>query len=213
MIGQITAISAKWTHFLQIGVSTVTLIIATIIFLTKREKKICGIVMLACASLTYVVIVLTNNNIICFAYAFPILFSTMVLLNVRFVIAGDIIILGANVIRLVMQYSNISKDEQQSLIVVVFASILTCFAAFRVVKQLIRNNEENIETITDAAKKQEENHKKTMAVAEEVSRHLGNAMEMLDRLNESVDNTLQHDCSIILFYHILSICTFSTYRR
>ncbi|MCH5333940.1 MAG: hypothetical protein J1D89_08270, partial [Agathobacter sp.] len=97
MIGQITAISADWKYFLQICVSSVALIVTTIMFLTKREQKVCGIVMLSCASFAYAVIVLTNDNIVCFAYAFPILFSTMVLLNKRFVIAGGIIIIGANV--------------------------------------------------------------------------------------------------------------------
>ncbi|MCH5275040.1 MAG: chemotaxis protein [Lachnospiraceae bacterium] len=189
MIAQVTTTSAEWYHFLQIGVSIAALIIATVIFFMKREQKVCGIVMLSCASLAYAVIVLTNNNIICFAYAFPILFSTMVLLNVRFVIAGDSIIIGACVIRLVMRYGSSSTEDQRSLIVVVFASILTCYAASRVVKLLIKNNEENIGTITAAAKDQEENHKKTISVAEEVSRHFGDAMEMLDRLNESVDTS------------------------
>ena len=189
MIGQITAVSADWKYFLQAGVSVAALVVTTITFLTKRDKKVCGIVMLSCASLAYAVIVLTNNNVVCFAYAFPILFSTMVLLNKRFVIAGGIIIIGANVIRLVARYSQSSADDQQTLIVVVFAGILTYFAAFRVVKQLIQNNAENIETITAAARNQDENHKRTISVAEEVSRHFIDAMEMLDQLNQSVDTS------------------------
>ena len=137
----------------------------------------------------FVVIVLATNNIESFSYAFPILFASMALLNVRFVIAGDIIILSANVIRLALRYGSADQNTQQSLFVAVFASALTCYAASRVVKLLIRNNEENIAAITEAAQKQEENHKKTMAVAEELGRHFTGAMEMLDRLSQSVDTS------------------------
>lgn len=189
MFGQITAVEAGWNHYFQVIVSVVAIIVATAFFLTKREQKICGIGMLAAASLAYMVIVLCSNNIECFAYGFAVLFSTMVLLNVRFVIAGAVIIITTNIIKLAMYYGSADGDRQQSLFVAVFASILICFAAARVLKLLIRNNEENVATITEAAKKQEISHKKTIAVAEEVTKHFAEAMEMLDRLNQSVDTS------------------------
>ncbi len=189
MIGQVTAVGAGWNHYLQMGVSLVALAVSTVIYLLKREEKICGIVMLASAAIAYVVIVLCTNNTECFAYAFPILFAAMVLLNVRFVIAGDVIVLLTNIVKLLMKYGGASENDKQSLFVAVFASVLVSFAALRVVQLLIKNNQENIETITAAADKQAANHKKTIAVAEEVSRHFGDAMEMLDRLNQSVDTS------------------------
>lgn len=90
--------------------------------------------MLGCASLAYAVVVLCTDNIECYAYAFPILFASMALLNVRFVIAGDTVIVLTNVTKLAIRYSGADVATEQSLFVTVFASILTCFAAFRVVK-------------------------------------------------------------------------------
>ncbi len=189
MFGQMASVAVAANNWVQVVVSVAALIVSTVFFVTKRDQKICGIVMLASASVAYVVIVLATNNIESFSYAFPILFASMALLNVRFVIAGDIIILSANVIRLALRYGSADQNTQQSLFVAVFASALTCYAASRVVKLLIRNNEENIAAITEAAQKQEENHKKTMAVAEELGRHFTGAMEMLDRLSQSVDTS------------------------
>ena len=189
MIGQMTTAAASWNYWLQTIVSVIAIIIITAFFLTKREQKICSIGMLLSASLAYMVIVLCTENIECFAYGFPILFSTMVLLNFRFVLAGDIIIILTNVIKLAIRFGGSSDDVKEALFVAMLASVLTCFAASCVVKLLVKNNEENMATITDAAKKQEKNHKKTIAVAEEVSRHFVEAMEMLDRLNQSVDTS------------------------
>lgn len=189
MIGQMITSGVRWTYCLQIIVSAVAIVAATVIYIIKREEKVCGIVMLGCASLAYAVIVLGTNNIECYAYAFPILFASMALLNVKFVIAGDVIIVLANVLKLALRYSSAESDTQQALFVAVFASMLTCFAAFRVVQLLIRNNEENIASITEAARKQEENHKRTIAVAEDVARRFEEAMEMLDRLEQSVDTS------------------------
>ena len=189
MIGQITAVQSRWTNWLQIIVSALALVGATAFYVTKKEEKICGIGMLSCASAAYVVIVLCTNNIECFAYAFPILFASMALLNVKFVIAGDVIIVAANVIKLISRYGGNDTNTQQSLFVAVFASALVCFGAFRVVKLLIRNNEENMATITEAAQKQEQSYKKTIAVAEDISRNFADAMEMLDRLDKSVDTS------------------------
>ena len=189
MIGQMTTNEVGWNYWLQTIVSVVAIIVNTAFFVTKRDQKLCSVGMLSCASLAYMVIVLCTENVECFAYGFPILFSTMVLLNFRFVLAGDIIIILTNVIKLAMRYGAVEDAMKEALFVAVFASVLTCFAASSVVTLLIKNNEENTETITAAAQKQEANHKKTIAVAEEVSQHFAEAMDMLDRLNQSVDTS------------------------
>lgn len=189
MLGQMALTEMDWIYWLQLFVSVAALVVSTVVFVKKRQEKICGIVMLSSASLAYVVMVLCDASVTNFSYAFPILFASMALLNVRFVIAGDIIIIGANVLKLLLRYGSSDFDTQKYLFAAVFASVLTCYAASRVVKLLIRNNEENIAAITEAAQKQEENHKKTMAVAEELGGHFKGAMEMLNRLSQSVDTS------------------------
>lgn len=189
MVAQIANFGGKWTHWLQIVVCAVGLIVSTVIYVTSREKRVCGIVLMSIASLAYVVIVLGTDNIECFAYAFPILFASMVFLKIKFVIVGDATIIAANVIKLIIRYGGADTDTQSSLFVAVFASVLVSFAAYRVVKLLIRTNEENMATITETAEKQEKIHIKTQAVAADVAKNFESAMEMLDRLSQSVDTS------------------------
>lgn len=189
MFGQIAAYGFQWRHAAQIIVCAATILISVAAYVTNREKKIGSIVMLLAASLAYMVIVLCSDNIECFSYGFPILFSTMALLHVKYVIAGDIIIISTNILKLAIRYGSAETSIQSSLFVAVFASILTCYAATVILKLLIRNNEENIAAITEAAKQQEASHKKTISVAKDVAKHFTEAMEMLDRLDQSVDTS------------------------
>ena len=78
--------------YLQIGACIVTIIINIVIFITKMDTKMCGVVMLVASSVTYAVIVIASNSAESFAYAFPILFAAVTYLNIRLVIGGNVVI-------------------------------------------------------------------------------------------------------------------------
>ncbi|MGN0168598.1 MAG: methyl-accepting chemotaxis protein [Acetatifactor sp.] len=179
----------NWTHYLQIAAGVLALIVSTVVYVLKRETKMCGIVMLGSATVAYVVTVLFNNNLQSFSYAFPILFAAMVFLNVRIIVAGNAVIIAANLLKLLLRYGSSDASVQQSLFLAVFVSVLVCLASVRTVMLLIRNNAENMETITSAARQQEENGKKMTLVADNISKHFEDAMEMLERLNQSVETS------------------------
>ena len=179
----------SWTHYIQIAAGVLALIVSTVVYILKRDTKMCGIVMLGSASLAYVVTVLFNNNLLSFSYAFPVLFAAMVFLNVRIIAVGNAVIIAANLLKLLLRYSSSDASGQQSLFLAFFISLLIGVASVRIVKLLIRNNAENMEAITDAARRQEESNKKMALVADNISRHFEEAMEMLERLNQSVETS------------------------
>ena len=153
-------------NFMQIGAGVLALVISTVAFVTKRDTMLCGIVILSSATVAYVVTVLTNNNTESFAYAFPILFSSIVFMNVKIVVFGNIVILLANVLKLILRYGSADSAVRQSLILAVLVSVLVGFASIKAVRLLIKNNEENTEAITAAAGRQEESNKKMKLVAD-----------------------------------------------
>ena len=173
----------------QMGVSGLAIIVSTVFFITKRETKMCGIVMMGSATVAYIVILFVNNTLVSFVYAYPILIASMVFLNIRMVTIGNVVILGSNVLKLVLRYGSSDADTQNTMFVAVFVSALICFASIKVTKLLILNNKENTEAIVEAAKKQEETNRTMVLVADNISKHFGEAMEMLDRLSASVDTS------------------------
>ena len=176
-------------NFMQIGAGVLALVISTVAFVTKRDTMLCGIVILSSATVAYVVTVLTNNNTESFAYAFPILFSSIVFMNVKIVVFGNIVILLANVLKLILRYGSADSAVRQSLILAVLVSVLVGFASIKAVRLLIKNNEENTEAITAAAGSQEESNKKMKLVADSIARHFEEAMQLLDNLEKSVETS------------------------
>lgn len=173
--------------YLQIVASALVIIISTVVFLTKQDTKLCGIVILVSASIAYAIIVIVSNSVESFAYGFPILFAAISYLNIRIIIGGNIFILGANIIRLITRSND--TENQQAMILAVLIAAIVCFATIRLLNLLIRNNKENIDVITEAAKKQEANAQMMSEVADNISNLFGEAMDMTDRLDQSIDTS------------------------
>lgn len=189
MIGEALTTGGKLTTWIQLITSVLAMLISTVIYLSMREKRSCGIIVMSVSSLAYLVILFCSDSVEAYTYGFPILFACMVYMKIKFVWAGNAILVLGSLIKLALNFGGADYNMRQSLVLAVFSSVLLAFSAYRVLRLLIRNNEENMATITDAAKQQEANHQKTMSVARELSGHFGDAMQMLDRLNKSVDTS------------------------
>lgn len=187
LIASVAASEATWRVWLQLGVSAVGMIAAVVFFVTMRDTKAGSVGILASATVAYAVCVLMNTNNEVFAYAFPILFAVMAYLNVRMMIWGNSVIIVANIIRLATGIGSADATGKNALIISMFIIILVAFASIMVTRLLIRNNAENMDTIREAASQQEEGNRKMAAVAESISGSFGDAMDMLKRLNESID--------------------------
>lgn len=160
---------------------------SAIVFITKRETKLCAVAILALTSLAYVVILFLNNTFLSFAYAFPILIASMVYLNLRIIIAGNFIIILSNLVKLIVFYGSSEPAMQSNLFVALFVATLASIVTIRIVDLMIKIENENMESITAAAKKQEESNKTMVTVADNISKHFAEAMGMLDNLSQSID--------------------------
>ncbi len=176
-----------WKACLQLGADVAAVAVSTAVFLKMRETKLCAVVMLASGALAYMVIMLFNSSDISFVYAYAILFASMAFLNVRMIIAGNAVIVFSNLLRILIQY-DLKVDGQQAVIVM-FAIILSAVASIKVIKLLLRFNEENMASILEAAGRQEESSRKMASVAENIAKYFDEAMEMVENLKECVDTS------------------------
>lgn len=171
--------------YIQIVANVIAIVVATFGFIQFREQKLGGIIILVSASLAYAVTVLVSTSVESFAYAFPILFAAMAYLNIRLIIGGNSVIVVANVLRLILRLSD--KENTQAYFLAVLISAIVGYASIRIVQMLIRNNAENLATITDAAQQQAENAEKMSTVADDISNLFEEAMQMTERLDASVE--------------------------
>lgn len=187
MVIEIITAGGRPTSWVQLITCVAAIVSTTAICLPRREKRSCGIIMMAIASLAYLIILFCSDNVESYTYGFAILIACTVYLNIKFILAESAVIVLGNLIKLAIHFGGADHEMRQSLFLAVFSAVLVAVATYCVVKLLKRNNEENVAAITEAAKQQEASHRKTLAVAEEVAGHFGDAMQMLDSLNKSVD--------------------------
>lgn len=170
--------------YVQIVVSLLTIIASVVSFIAAKKTRICGIVMLAAASLGYAVVLNFSNSVESFAYAFPILFAAMAYLNMPIMIAGNVIIILANIIKLVIKIGD--KENQQAYILAILISGIVCFATLKMISLFVKNNKENVDTISEAADRQKENADKMQQVASNISTLFEDAIETTEKLDQSV---------------------------
>lgn len=185
LVGHLLISEATWKIYLQLGTDVAAVAASTAVFIKKREEKICSVVMLASASLAYMMVILFNTSDLTFVYAYAILFSAMAFLNMRIIVAGNVVIIVSNLLRILTQYD--LKAEGQQAFIVMLSIVLSAFASIMVIRLLLKFNEENIASIMEAADRQEVASRKMVSTAEDIAEYFNQAMEMVNSLKECVD--------------------------
>ncbi len=169
--------------YLRAGMVALMYIGTVIFYMTGKGQKKAAIGMMACATVAYAVIVLFGENTIVYAYAFPVLFGAMVYYNQRLLIAGNAAIIILNLIRTFI----IDKSQLEQSVMSLLTILLVAYASSVVSKLLIRFNEENINSVAEAAAKQEEGQQKMLQVAGSIIKNFDGAMDRLQSLQGNVD--------------------------
>lgn len=177
--------AGTWKTWLQLISAAAGILISTTAYITNRKKKSCGVIMMASSAIVYAIISLIGTTVSTWTYALPILFAAVAYLNMRLVVCGNVVTLAVTVIRFMMAVTG-QKDALSELVLALITLALSAFASISAVKLLTRFNEENINNISEAAKKQEESNKKLVAVAENITENFESAMEMLGNLKDSI---------------------------
>ena len=168
--------------YLRAGMVALMYIGTVIFYMTGKGQKKAAIGMMACATVAYAVIVLFGENTSVYAYAFPVLFGAMVYYNQRLLIAGNAAIIILNLIRTFI----IDKSQLEQSVMSLLTILLVAYASSVVSKLLIRFNEENINSVAEAAAKQEEGQQKMLQVAGSIIENFDGAMDRLQSLQGNV---------------------------
>lgn len=187
-IGAIINTGSNASLLIQIGVTAVAIVISIVAFLTKRKEKACTVALMASGALTYFIIAIINRNSHTFMYGFIFLFMAMAFMNLRLTICGNVVVILANTIRLIIQYDGSGINEYiTNSFVIMLTFILSAIASVSATKLLLHFNNESIASISNAAEKQADSNKKMILVADNITRHFGEAMDMISNLNDCIN--------------------------
>lgn len=181
----VSSAAVLWQGYLKVIVSVLACIGSTVSYFLWRGQKKGAVGMMVCATIAYAVIVIFGIDLGVYAYAFPVLFGTMVYYNRKLVISGNVAIILVNVIKLFIVAPEQSSEAQ----IAVLTSALAAFASIQICRLLIVFNDENINAVAEAAAVQEANQQKMIEVAGSIIENFDGAMEQLDDLQGNVDTS------------------------
>ncbi len=183
---QVTGVS-----YLQLFSSLAAIIVNVAVFVSKRDSHICEYGMLGSALVVFLILRLVSTTEDNCMYAFPILFAAIVYLNMKTIILSNAVVIIANILRLITHSSNLYNGGTSgaTMFVSVLVSILVGYASIRCTRLLVQFNKENMDEIIESAKKQKESHNLMIQVADNIMKHFGEAMEMMETLETSLSNS------------------------
>ena len=174
---------------LQLVVVAAAMILSTVMFVAKKDTQKCTFAMLISATAMYFVIRLVNGTEATGMYIFPIIIAAMVYCNTKLVVGMCCTAFVANVIRLFLNFSKINDPDGSTMVVTIFISVLLGFVAIMMSKLQVKFNAENAEELMEHAKKQEENNKVMLSVANQINGYFDEAMGMLENLEKEFENS------------------------
>ena len=171
--------------YLRVGVPVVMLIGAIVSYILWKDQKKGALAMIDCAAVAYAVVVLFGSTAGVYAYAFPVLFGIMAYYNRKLLVAGNIIIILINVIRIFYM----DKSQISDSIMALLTMLLVAYASVAICKLLSMFNEENVNAVAEGAARQEASRQKMLEVAGSISSNFDDAMGKLDDLQRSIDTS------------------------
>lgn len=178
--------NSTWRVWLQIGFTVSAIIVDIFALIKNRETKACSVALMGSCALAYVIIVLLNSNTGVYTYVFALIVCSLAFLNVKLAFWGNAVSVAANLLRVIIYWSS-EGDFASRSIIEMFSLLLVALASITVTRLLIRFNEENMASITEAAKEQELTNQTMSQVADEITVHFTEAMQMVDELKQCVD--------------------------
>lgn len=177
--------TVQWQGYLKIVLSVMSCIGVSICYILWRSQKKGCITMMLCATAAYAAIVLFGIDTGVYAYAYPVLFCTMVYYNRRLVVIGNTGIIAINVIKLIIATEEQSAGAQ----IAVMTTVLTAFASLTICKLLTVFKDESVGAVEEAAAVQETNQQKMIQVAGSIIENFDGAMNQLNNLQSNVDTS------------------------
>lgn len=175
---------------IQMAVIAAGIIAGTVAFLKLRTTLVGAFIQILSGVVVYATIELLNRNEYAFIYAFLFIVLSMFFYNVKLVTICNVIIVLTNIARVIIRWDANNPMYSQEALVEMFTFVLVAVASISVVKMMLTFNNENVDSIAAAAKRQEESNQKMVAVADDVASQFANAMENFNNLMSSIEMTL-----------------------
>lgn len=177
----------KGKILIQFVVALAVIIVSVAAYILRKKTRVCELTIAVSMAFGYVVLILLNSTDGVWTYVLPLIMALMVYLNEKLILWADGVAIAGNVIRLIMDYNMYNGVAMASRVLAILVLVIVTCISLSVTKLLKQFFAENMNKIEAAAVIQKENNEKMVVVADNITRHFGQAMDMLDELEKSID--------------------------
>ncbi len=171
--------------YIQVAGIVVSIILAVVMFVTKKDQKIGMMGITGAGALMYTFVSIFNSNPLVFLYGFAVLFIAMIYLNRRLIIWGNSFIVVGYIIHCV-QMGRIGKAETEWVVLGTITIILCAVSSLSAISLLLKFNEENVAVVSQKAKEQAQVSEVLRDVAEQITGSFDKATECLQTLGFAI---------------------------
>ena len=188
MLGLIATDRADTKTFIVIAACAIGVIVDIIVYLTKRGKWICGIILPAVASIVYIVMVVCVDMVFFYMVASAIFVVEMAYLEIKRIVGSGVVIIPVFAVRALMLSKSgaVTPTEAGTSIVImlfIFASVIF------ITRILVAFNKENIATVEEGARKQKEAAERMANVSENIVTYFAEANTYIKELSSAIDTS------------------------
>lgn len=149
----------KGKILIQFVVALAVIIVSVAAYILRKKTRVCELTIAVSMAFGYVVLILLNSTDGVWTYVLP----------------------------LIMDYNMYNGVAMASRVLAILVLVIVTCISLSVTKLLKQFFAENMNKIEAAAVIQKENNEKMVVVADNITRHFGQAMDMLDELEKSID--------------------------
>lgn len=172
---------------IQFITAALVIVVSIAAYIMKKKTRTCEIILSVCIAVGYVIVLLLNSTDGVWTYGIPLIISVIVYLNKRLMYCANGVVIAANIVQLIKDFDSSKSDLLTSRILAILVIILVAIISINIADILIKYFAENMSQIQEAAARQNESNAKMVAVADNISAEFGEAMTMLNELENSVD--------------------------
>ena len=176
---------AEFRIVIQVVFAIVGIVIASIGYIKFRNVKLGSILIVTAPTISYFIAMCCNRTPVTFMYAFPIMFASMVYLNLRMMIYGDILVVLGTIIH-VVRLLNLGVTDTQFAFVEVMISLLCVVGSFFSASVISAINQQNLKSIEEKAKDQLVKAEGMTATAENLIKHFDDANECINQVGDCI---------------------------
>lgn len=162
------------------------MILATVGFISKKEEKTGAIMIVLGPTIAYFVMMCTNSTSLTLIYALPIMLASMVYLNARLMMFGDIVVIIGSFIQII-RLSFAGTMSVDFAVVAEIVILLSIASSFMAAKLLDRFNKENTALIEEKAMDQLQKAKNMTEAAERLIDSFNKADTVIGQVSECIN--------------------------